>query len=97
MGANVVRWSKLLLLGAGWGSKFGGNEWCHIVPTCVEHDKTIGSPCAVISDTPYCTHIWWTGTSASCRWTGSHRGPLTDAMAALVSAEHRSMSCTGES
>ena len=53
MGANVVIWSKLLLLGAGWGSKFRGNEWCHTVPTCVEHDKTIGSPCDVISDTPY--------------------------------------------
>ena len=54
MGANVVIWIKLVLLRAGWGSEFRGNEWCHTVPTCVEHDKTIGSPCSVISDTPYC-------------------------------------------
>ena len=52
---------------------------------------TIPSVCTV------CTHIWWTGTSASCRWTGPHRGPLEGGMAALVSAEHRSTSCTGES
>ena len=52
MGANVEIWSKLVLLRAGWGSEFRGNEWCHTVPTCVEHDKTIGSPCSVISDTP---------------------------------------------